>query len=63
MTQISKELVKAIQDNYQAAIDMHNKHIENSKTGLRQAQADGEGCSGHECFFKRTGVRCSRCKN
>lgn len=23
----------------------------------------GECCSGHECFFKRTGVRCITCKN
>lgn len=24
---------------------------------------DQETCSGHECFFKRTGVRCIICKN
>ena len=76
MTQISKELVKAIQDNYQAALDMHEKNVAVSAIhskltfeeslakleGLRQAQADNEYCSGHECFFRRTGVRCSRCK-
>ena len=30
---------------------------------LDSARTDKEGCSGHECFFRRTGVRCSRCKN
>lgn len=37
-------------------------YVNLAESSDRSARTDNEGCSGHECFFRRTGVRCSRCK-
>jgi Ni,Fe-hydrogenase III component G len=72
---ITKEMLEAIQKNYQDSVDQFNKNLAVSihKRIAQKAESDfytnlaehlslGNGCSGHECFFRRTGVRCSRCK-